>query len=183
MTLPPRARWIQRIRVPLGFVFGALYLVLATPVFPFLQLGLPIALLGLSVRLWAAGHLHKQQQLATSGPYSRTRNPLYLGSFLMGLGFSVAAANGWLLFLFLLLFAVIYIPVMKREEGEMQQAFGRDFEHYRDSVPRFWPRLTGTNRSLAGNFQWRRVILNREYNAVVGFLLLAGYLLFRTLWS
>ncbi len=168
----------QRIRVPLGFGYGLLFLYLARPRPGLFSVGILLAGLGLALRVWASGHLNKGRELATSGPYSWTRNPLYLGSFVMGLGFTVAAASLWLTVLFLVLFVAVYFPVMKREECELAQAFGSDYSAYRETVALFLPfsssvRPQRNPADLApkGNFQWEKVICNREYNAVIGFFL------------
>src|SRR5579872_4849342 len=86
------ARW----RVPLGFVFGAAYLILSRPTVKLLLAGGAVAAMGLAIRAWAAGHLVKNQNLATHGPYAYTRNPLYFGSALMAAGF-VLAGGSWVL--------------------------------------------------------------------------------------
>ncbi len=171
----------QRIRVPLGFAYGLLFLYLATPRPGFFSVGILLAGFGLALRVWASGYLNKGKKLATTGPYSWTRNPLYLGSFVMGLGFTVAAASPWLIVLFLVLFVAVYLPVMKREERELTHAFGSDYSVYRDTVALFLP-FSLPVRSLArsadsapkGNFQWEKVISNREYNAVIGFSLVTA---------
>jgi protein-S-isoprenylcysteine O-methyltransferase Ste14 len=172
----------QRIRVPLGFLYGLLFLYLATPRPGFFSAGILMAGLGLALRVWASGYLDKGKQLATSGPYSWSRNPLYLGSFIMGLGFSMAAASPWLTALFLILFVAVYLPVMKREEHELTQAFGSDYVVYRDRVALFLPfnslarilRRRASDSGRRGNFQWRKVIYNREYNAIIGFFLVTA---------
>jgi len=169
---------VQRIRVPVGFAFGLLFLYLAAPRPGFFAAGILLAGLGLALRVWASGYLNKGRELATTGPYSWTRNPLYVGSFVMGLGFTVAAANPWLTVLFLALFVAIYLPVMKREERELTQAFGADYSVYRDTVALFLPfsppAWKPTHSGPKGNFQWGKVICNREYNAVLGYLLVTA---------
>lgn len=173
--------FFQRVRVPAGFAFAGFFLYLAQPrpacVFP----GLAVACLGLGLRMWAAGYLEKGRALAMSGPYLRTRNPLYLGSFLMGLGFTIAGSRLDLVLSFLILFSCIYLPVMRKEEKELQQAFGVTYRLYRESVPLFLPRLThkASLQPLQSNFCWQRVILNREYKAVMGFVVAAGFVLLR----
>lgn len=179
----PEAAWIQRIRVPLGFAYAVLFVVLADPVPRFLTFGLLLGLIGLLIRIWAAGHLRKHRELAVSGPYSRTRNPLYLGSFLLGLGLATASGSLWLLVIFILLFPAVYLPVMRREEREMEKAYGEAFDGYRRSVPLFFPAFGQSMDPQAGNFQWRQVILNREQNATIGFLIVAGYLVVRMMWQ
>jgi protein-S-isoprenylcysteine O-methyltransferase Ste14 len=179
---------LQKLRVPLGFAFGLVFLIAARPAPPYLYPGLAVALAGLSFRIWASGHLVKSRELTTGGPYRFTRNPLYFGSFLMGTGFCMAAAQPVLLALFLILFPSIYIPVIKREEQEMLSAFGASFASYRESVPLFFP-FSVTGKSFRtgqlppgkGNFLWKRVILNREYKAVAGFVGLTLYMVFRSL--
>ncbi len=112
----PYARWATRWRVPLGFVLGLAYLIFCRPTVKLLVAGGGVAAAGLALRAYAAGHLAKNQQLAMSGPYACTRNPLYLGSSLIGAGLALAGGN-WILTLgCLLLFAAVYWPVIRREE-------------------------------------------------------------------
>jgi protein-S-isoprenylcysteine O-methyltransferase Ste14 len=179
---------LQQLRVPLGFAFGLVFLVMARPAPEYLYPGLALAVAGIAMRIWASGHLVKGRELATGGPYSRTRNPLYFGSFLMGIGFSVAAAQPILVALFLILFPSIYIPVIKREEQELLTSFGPRFAVYRESVPLFFPVPLKRSHLKAqrlspekGNFLWARVIINREYKTVAGFVGLALFMFFRSL--
>ena len=180
----------QRIRVPAGFLFAALYLYFSQPQMDYLVGGLTLAVAGLAFRIWASGHIEKGTRLATKGPYRWTRNPLYLGSFLMGLGFTLAAANVWLLGLFLFLFLLIYIPVMRREEEELGQAFGAHYESYRQRVSMFIPYfkspvpvVESVSQDGPRNFHWRRVILNREYNTVIGFLIITALVWAKMIWQ
>ena len=181
---------VQRIRVPAGFVFAFIYLYFAQPRMDFLVAGLTLAAAGLISRIWASGHIEKGTRLATKGPYRWTRNPLYFGSLLMGLGFTLAGANPGLLGLFLFLFLLIYIPVMRREEEELVQAFGAHYESYRQRVPMFVPHLKSpapaeesVGQDGPRNFQWRRVILNREYNTVIGFLIITALVWAKMIWQ
>lgn len=173
--------WVQRWRVPLGFVCAALFLVFAQPRALTLIVGGAIALLGLLIRAWAAGHIRKNDRLAVTGPYALTRNPLYFGSFLMGLGFSVAAARWWLAALFVALFAGIYLQVMRVEARTLREMFGADYEDYARSVPLFVPRLTPYRRSTSteGAVQADETVVKfdknlylryREYRAALGTL-------------
>ncbi len=178
---------LQRVRVPLGFVYGTAFLYWAVPRPYLLVLGVVVAAAGLSLRVWASGYLNKGRVLATEGPYGRTRNPLYLGSFVMGLGFTLSGSNVWLLAAFLVLFFLIYLPVMKREEAELESAFGERFHEYQERVPLFLPALgLGAHTSALmgrGNFQWAKVISNREYKAVIGFLLIAVLMWGKMIWN
>ncbi|MBI5197424.1 MAG: isoprenylcysteine carboxylmethyltransferase family protein, partial [Nitrospirae bacterium] len=107
--------------------------------------------------------------LATRGPYRLTRNPLYLGSFLMGLGFCLMGARLWLVPVFLIAFYWIYRPTIRKEEEILQKRFGADFDRYKQSVPRFFPRWP-TSRDCRRErvFDWRLVQQHREYQAWIG---------------
>ena len=72
---------------------------------------------GLLIRALASGHVRKNEALATSGPYAYTRNPLYLGSLLMGVGFAVAARSWWVGIALVVMFLAIYMPVIRDEEA------------------------------------------------------------------
>ena len=95
---------MQRWRVPLGFLCAILFMVFAQPRPTTLAVGAVVSILGLAIRAWASGHIRKNSALATSGPYAFTRNPLYLGSFLLGVGFTIASGFWPLGILFALLF-------------------------------------------------------------------------------
>src|SRR6266404_859609 len=134
--------WIQRWRVPLGFLTAGLFVLLARPRPLTLAIGAAVSILGLIFRAWAAGHIRKNDALAISGPYAYTRNPLYLGSFFLGLGFTVAAYRWELALLFAALFFGIYFPVMRVESATLEGLFGDSFRQYAREVPLFLPRPT-----------------------------------------
>ena len=175
--------WVQRWRVPLGFACAAVFLVLAEPKPLTLAVGGVVALVGLGLRAWSAGHIRKNDVLAVSGPYAHTRNPLYLGSFLLGLGFTVAAAAGpwhFLLFagLFAALFLGIYLPVMRVEAATLAELFGDQYREYAQKVPLLFPRLTPyrTAEGAAAKFDAGLYMRYREYRAALGLLLAWGVL-------
>jgi protein-S-isoprenylcysteine O-methyltransferase Ste14 len=171
------ATWASRWRVPMGFGLAALYLLLAQPAPKLLLCGAALALAGLLLRAWAAGHLSKNQRLATGGPYAYTRNPLYLGSAAMGLG-GALAGRSWLVGgAFAVLFVLVYWPVMRREARFLLGEFPDTFESYARQVPLFFPRLSPF-RGGDERFDWRLYRRNREYEAAAGY---AGVILFLVL--
>ncbi len=165
--------WAARWRVPLGFAFSLAYIVFAQPTRGFLRAGAAIAVLGLALRAWAAGHLEKNRTLATTGPYAYTRNPLYLGSFLLGAGFSLAGGSWLLAAAFLVFFFLVYWPVMLREEASLHNHFGEAYEGYAKAVPLFFPNGRKAPASEA-SFRCGRYRKNREYQAALGSL--AGFI-------
>lgn len=168
--------------MPLGFLCAALFLFFAKPTPRMLLIGASVSLLGLVLRAWAAGHIRKNAQLATSGPYAFTRNPLYLGSFLLGLGFTIASGRLLLGLLFAALFLGIYLPVMRVEATTMAELFGKEFETYRRAVPLFFPRLTPFrhNESAVNRFDSTLYLRYREYRAALGLIIAWGLLLIKT---
>src|SRR5512144_1593559 len=147
-------RIAQKIRVPVGRL-GVICLLFMHPTAKSLAIGGAIAGLGALVRVWAAGYIDKGQALATSGPYSLTRNPLYLGSLIMGLGLLIAGRVYWLLLPFVALYLLLYIPVMKREEDELLQGYGAAFVAYAGRVPMFFPRVIPAEPPTT-SFLWAR---------------------------
>ncbi|HYO92694.1 MAG TPA: isoprenylcysteine carboxylmethyltransferase family protein [Pyrinomonadaceae bacterium] len=176
--------WVQRWRVPLGFLCGAAFVVLARPRAVTLIAGGAVALLGLGLRAWAAGHIRKNSQLATSGPYAYTRNPLYLGSFLLGLGFTIAAGQPLLGLLFAGLFLGIYLPVMRVEAATLSQLFGEDYTRYSRAVPLFFPRLMPYRDAKTGGakFDAGLYLRYREYQAAIGLVIAWGLLALKALF-
>jgi protein-S-isoprenylcysteine O-methyltransferase Ste14 len=162
------ARWAVRWRVPLGFALGAAYLVFSRPTVALCIAGGALAVVGLAIRAYAAGYLVKNQSLAMSGPYAHTRNPLYLGSTLLGGGFALAGGS-WILGLaFVGLIVTIYWPVIRREEDFLRKEFGEAYNRYAQSVPLFFPKLRGSPSS--GRFQWKQYRKNHEYEALLGYI-------------
>jgi protein-S-isoprenylcysteine O-methyltransferase Ste14 len=171
------ARWAARWRVPLGFLLGAAYLLFCRPTPKLLLAGGAVAAAGLALRAYAAGHLAKNQKLTMSGPYACTRNPLYLGSSLMGAGFAVAGGNWILALVCMIVFAAIYWPVMRREEEYLRSEFGEVYDRYAQRVPLFFPRF---RRPEGGEkFQWKRYWKNHEHRALLGYCALMIFLAFR----
>jgi protein-S-isoprenylcysteine O-methyltransferase Ste14 len=177
-TFPKRyADTVARLRVPSGFLIVVIFAWLSHPTPQSLAIGLPVSIIGLALRGWAAGCLAKNQQLATGGPYAYTRNPLYIGTLLVASGLVIAARNPSLVILFALVFVFVYLPVIQLEEQHLRRLFP-DYADYAREVPPLWPRLTaGGRRGQA--FQWALYWKNEEYQAAIGFVVGAAYLLWR----
>lgn len=137
--------------------------------------GIVFALAGVLIRTWAGGHLQKNKSVISSGPYQYTRNPLYLGSFSIGLGFFLAFNNILVVLLIAVIFAYIYYPVILDEERILEEKFGDEFKRYINQVPRMIPNLTLKEFSEEKTeFLWKNVFKNKEYNAWLGYLLALG---------
>ncbi len=173
---------VTRWRVPLGFVLALIYVYRAHPLPLTLAIGLPIAACGLALRAWAAGYIRKNDVLATDGPYRFTRNPLYLGSTLLAVGFVVAAADWIMAVLVTAMMLGIYLPVIRREEAFLRSRFGADFDAYVRRVPRLLPRWPRQSRAGSSpTFSPALYLRHREYNALLGFLFVVAILTARLL--
>jgi protein-S-isoprenylcysteine O-methyltransferase Ste14 len=167
---------VARLRVTAGFVMVAAFLYLARPDALSLAVGLPLSACGLALRAWAAGHLRKDQRLATSGPYSFTRNPLYLGTLIAALGLAAAARSVCLALLFSALFALVYLPAIELEEQHLT-AILPGYTGFAARVPLLlprWPSEFGPDRFSAALYR-----KNREYQALAGWAIGAVWLMVR----
>ncbi len=148
----------------LAWGYVLLLLALMHPTVPGIVFCSPLVLLGAFIRAWASGCIEKNVNIAWSGPYRHVRNPLYIGSFLIGLGFTLMANHWLLLLLFLSLYLIVYRHGVLSEEKLLTAKFGHDFKRYCEHVPRFIPRCNPT-REL--NIGYRSYLMwqHREYNA------------------
>ncbi len=175
------SRVARRIRVPLGFVFAIFFLWIARPTSASVILGTTLTIPGILLRALASGFVKKNEELTTSGPYAYTRNPLYLGSLIMALGFAVAARSLWVIALMIVMFLVIYLPVIRSEEAFLRQTFPA-FHEYEQNVPRLLPRITAFGES-AGTFSSPLYWQHREYNAILGTAALMAALVAKLMWG
>lgn len=166
-----------RFRVRAGYPVAVIFLVLAAPTIRWMAVGAVIAAFGLITRAAASGYLRKDQQLATGGPYSRTRNPLYLGSALLAAGFVVAGHSLWAGALVAVYFAVFYYAAIRTEEAHLRERFGFEFEEYAARVSKFFPTFHQTTSGPSHpkgernpEFSWAQYRRNREYQALIGTL-------------
>jgi len=158
----------RRIRVPLGFVFAAVFLWLARPTWGSMLGSLGLVLPGLWLRAYAAGYVRKNAELTVTGPYAYTRNPLYLGSMMIAVGFAAASGRWAIPIVLAALFLAIYLPTILSEEAFLRTEFP-NFDAYAAKVPRLLPRLTPARLGgTAASFSRQRYLHHREYNASMG---------------
>ncbi len=197
-TAPQWERWkrvSRRIRVPLGFISGAMYLFelwRRAPQLSAVAWSLALVLPGLWLRAYASGYVKKNRELTVTGPYARTRNPLYVGSMLIAAGFAVALMSWPMALVLACGFALIYIPVIASEEQFLRSTFA-GYDDYCRQVPRLIPRLAAAriarpqegasgagqpNPGSQAGFSIQLYLKHREYNAAIGAALLYLSLLF-----
>jgi protein-S-isoprenylcysteine O-methyltransferase Ste14 len=176
----PYADTVARLRVPSGFLLVVVFGWFSHPNARSLWIGLPVSLAGLALRGWAAGCLAKNRRLATGGPYAHTRNPLYIGTLLVAAGLSIAARSPGLAVLFVLVFGLVYLPVIQLEEQHLREIFP-DYAEYAARVPALWPRFRAAAPNNPDPFSFSLYLTNQEYQAGAGFAAGMLFLLWK-LW-
>lgn len=161
-------RTIYRWRVRSSLFLLILIIILAKPNWTSILIGLAVCAGGLSIRAWASGHIKKERELAVSGPYQYTRNPLYLGNFILGLSVAVGTNSWWCVLIFAAYFLVFYPPVIKEERERMKRLFPAKYEEYKKHVPLFFPKLKPLFSASPIKFSWSLYRKNREYRALFG---------------
>ena len=93
------------------------------------------------------------QRLVTYGVFAWVRNPLYVGNFLIWMGFTIISGVYWFLPLAIVIFAVEYSLIVRYEEGVLESIFGAEYLAYKQSTPRWIPRPLSTRAE--GPHEWR----------------------------
>jgi protein-S-isoprenylcysteine O-methyltransferase Ste14 len=176
----------QRVRVPVGFLLAAFYLIFARPTPLTLAVGAIVAFVGVLFRAWAAGHIVKNHELATTGPYAHTRNPLYFGSFLIAAGFAIAAHWGFLLPV-IAFFGFVYLPVIEREREFIRSRFPGAYDEYERNVPAFVPRPApwrshggaASGHGMPSHFDFGLYLRHREWQAALAYAVVILFLILR----
>lgn len=162
----------SKIRVRSVWLLAIPFFWFAAPTPALLAAGLAVALAGLWVRGWAAGTIHKNEMLTTTGPYARTRNPLYLGSFLIGCGVTLAGGHWIWPLVFGVFFLFVYRRTIVKETRYLSDRFPEAYARYASAVPVFLPRLIAYQdaAAMAGpqGFGWSQYRHNREWEAALG---------------
>jgi protein-S-isoprenylcysteine O-methyltransferase Ste14 len=175
--------WQRKVRrIPL-FVGAFLLVIFAKPQFPGIWTGMVLIFLGEGLRIWAAGHLQKNEVLTVTGPYAYVKNPLYIGSIFITAGFCILGNNIYLLAAALFMFCFHYIPYKKKVEGDrLKKIFGNRFEDYDEKVPDYLPRwIPYSNEKVS--WQFKCFVENSEEGILL--IVLAGIVLVlsRPYWS
>lgn len=165
-------RWVAHNRVRVTIIVILIYVAFSNPHWTGLTIGVALIILGQAARVWGAGYLEKNVELARGGPYRLVRHPLYFGSFLMGLGLAVSVEDAaWWTFGYVLLFIAFFLPAIHVEELRLQSIFGAEYQDLMVEVPGLMPRLvlrpSPQQKPPETKFSWARVVSNREVRSVV----------------
>jgi protein-S-isoprenylcysteine O-methyltransferase Ste14 len=161
-------KFIYTWRVRFGFLGIVLALLLSRPTVISLLVGLMITDVGLLLRFWACGFLRKDKRLAVSGPYRYTRNPLYLGNLIIGIGVVAGSYSVWVALIFLLYFLIFHPVIILVEKTRMKNLFPEEYEEYSQRVPLFFPALRPSLPKSHQKFSLELFQKNKEYRALLG---------------
>jgi protein-S-isoprenylcysteine O-methyltransferase Ste14 len=172
VTPHPVVAFLFRRRTFIVLLAVAALVFLAKPNAAWLGIGVTLAVLAEAWRIWAAGTIHKSQEVTTGGPYAYVRHPLYVGSFLHSLAYCFMSGR-WESFLLVPpLFFLVYGAAVSTEEAMLHTLFGEQYGEYCKRVPRFFPRLGGRQPGN-GQFSWAQVWWNREWINILWVVLLS----------
>jgi len=178
-----RAAWQKKFRRIPVFIGAFLLVIFAKPKLPGMWIGMVLILLGEGIRIWAAGHLQKNEVLTVTGPYAYVKNPLYIGSIFITTGFSIMADNIYLLAAAFFMFCFHYIPYKKKVEGDrLKNRFGSQYEDYDEKVPEYLPR-TKRYSDQKGSWQVKHFIENSEEGILLIVLVGIILVLSRPYWT
>ena len=172
---------MRTLRLKLVWLLVIPFLWFASPTGSSIVWGAALGLLGLLLRGWAAGTIRKEEMLTTTGPYAYARNPLYIGSLALGVGITAAGGQVIWVALFVVFYLTVYTRTMLGEVALLTELFGEQYAHYAAHVPAVLPRLTAY-RAPGGEsdgFTLARYRRNAEWEALLGYVLVFGYLTVR----
>ena len=134
-------------------------------------IGLPFVITGELIRMWSAGYLSKLRTLVTAGPFALCRNPLYVGSFLISVGYFTMCnrLDAWIAGV--VLFWLFHGGAVVYEERLLREGFGDRYNEYCATAPRFFPRPARVRGD--GSFTISQFLLNNEYRAAAAAIVLS----------
>jgi protein-S-isoprenylcysteine O-methyltransferase Ste14 len=156
-------------RIAISLAGSTFLLIFASPSLLSLTAGTLIVTAGAALRTWSSGYVQKNRELSMDGPYAHVRHPLYVGNFLLGLGFAVMTHRWFLIVAFFVIFYLLYSSVIHEEEKTLQRHFGGAYAEYTKNVPAFIPSFSSQG-PRTGHFTWELVRQHREYQAWLGIL-------------
>jgi hypothetical protein len=137
--LVDRLRYHEASRQGLGLLLVLVCALFALPGENRIFAGFALAVIGQGWRIYAAGVIRKNKQLATTGAYSLVRHPLYLGNFLILAGFTLASGN-WIVAPVVVFFFLFYYPAAIRyEDAKLEGIFDDSWRAWSGNIPAMFP--------------------------------------------
>lgn len=159
-------RWFK-LRFFITYPFGLFVLFFCSPTRESFAVGIWFIILGLGIRLWSNGYAIKTVVLTTSGPYSIVRNPLYLGTILITIGFMIMLNTSYAGLIFVMVMLGVYYRTIKSEERALTMRFGQLYLDYKSKVTMLIPTIFRYKAGEKWPFSFKRIIENKEYKLFV----------------
>lgn len=174
----PLKRWVVRKRTTFSLIVPLIFVVFARPTPLLLAAGVALVVVGELIRIWAAGCISKNAELACKGPFAFVRNPLYLGSLFIGLSYCVMSGLWWSAVVSAVMYYYFYWGTIVNEEEHLRCVLGDAYARYCEAVPRLCPRFAAYQCD-GQPFSWERVWYNREYQSIIGVTLFTAAFLIK----
>ncbi len=167
MHIKDRIKRSFKLRFAILYPFALLPLLFSHPSDKLFFVSSIFIILGLSIRVWANGYAIKMGKLTTSGPYAYVRNPLYLGTMLIVIGFSLMLDITILSILFILVAFFVYVNTIRKEEEMLEAKFKDSYTSYRNKVPALIFTIFPYRPGEKWPFSPRRLLESKEHKPVI----------------
>lgn len=169
---------IIKYRSSVGFVSLIVLLYLAEPSPKSVSIGFFFIIAGMFFRGWASGYINKDNELATKGPYALTRNPLYFGNFILGVGIAIAGNNIYSYAIFIAFYALFFPFLMTIEHKRLKKKFGKKYKEWAKDSNSFFPKLKKVD---CHGFNISYYMKNKEYQVVYFSLFIVAVMILKVL--
>jgi protein-S-isoprenylcysteine O-methyltransferase Ste14 len=129
-------------------------------------------------RAWASGYINKDNELATRGPYELTRNPLYFGNFVLGMGIAIAGNNIASYLIFFVFYLMFFPFLMYIEHNKLKKKFGMKYDVWSKKSNSFFPKV---KRMKGLGFNISYYMKNKEYRVLYFSLFVVAILVLKVL--
>lgn len=143
--------------------------------------GAVVASFGEIIRLWASGHVKKNKQLATDGPYAYVRHPLYVGNILIVIGFSIACNLWWSYVLMVALLLFYYPPTISYEDNKLKKIFGDEWVQWSQNIHALIPTFGKKSGSISSEWSFKQSLMGNLEPVIAAYLIGCLYLLYTTI--
>ena len=143
-----------------------------------LYAGAAVAAVGELIRMWASGHVKKNKELATDGPYAYVRHPLYAGNILILVGYSVASNMWWSFVLMAFLLWFYYPPAISYEDNKLKNIFGEHWIEWSQNIHALIPTFSSQSGSASSDWSFKQSLMKNGEPVIAIYLLACLYLLY-----
>ena len=172
-------KYFERYRAFIGIVSLMATIYVAKPTAKSIAIGFFFMMFGTFFRAWASGYINKNMELATDGPYSMTRNPLYFGNFILGVGIAIASNSLYGYIIFAIYYFVFFPALIIIEKNRMKKLFGEKYDKWAKHLNSFFPSIKKLDFS---GFNISFYMKNREYKVIYFTLFIVITLIFKALF-